>query len=61
MALDPPGSVRLPDVDPARWRETGREEHAAADGTPAYAFVSYVRCTVPEKGLEPSRPAGTGT
>ena len=36
----------------------------AADGAPAYAFVSHVRRErgpVPEKGLEPSRPAGTGT
>ena len=57
----PEGSVLLPPIDERVWRETGREEHAAADGTPAYAFVSYVRCTVPEKGLEPSRPAGTGT
>jgi dihydrofolate reductase len=43
VALEPTGSVRLPDVDPERWRETGREEHAAADDAPAYAFVSYVR------------------
>ena len=41
--LEPTGSVRLPDVDPAVWRETAREEHAAADGRPAYAFVSYAR------------------
>jgi dihydrofolate reductase len=66
VALEPVGSVRLPPVDPERWRESAREDHAASDGTPAYAFVSYVRQSeaepvVPEKGLEPSRPAGTGT
>nr|WP_198423597.1 dihydrofolate reductase [Microlunatus antarcticus] len=64
VALDPEGSVLLPAVDPAVWREAAREEHGEADGTPAYAFVSYVRPEgwwVPEKGLEPSRPAGTGT
>lgn len=43
VALDPEGSVRFPDIDPERWRETAREEHGAADGGPAYAFVSYVR------------------
>jgi dihydrofolate reductase len=43
VALDPAGSVRLPDVDPAQWRESAREEHGEADGAPAYAFVSYVR------------------
>ncbi len=43
VALDPCGSVRMPVVDPARWREASREEHAASDGHPAYAFVSYVR------------------
>ena len=43
VALEPSGSVRLPDVDPGTWRETAREEHDEADGRPAYAFVSYVR------------------
>jgi dihydrofolate reductase len=64
VALEPTGSVRLPGVDPALWREAVREEHGATGATPAYAFVSYVRRgkkSVPEKGLEPSRPAGTGT
>ena len=64
VALEPAGSVRLPTVDPEQWRESAREDHAAEGDVPAYAFVSYVRragSTVPEKGLEPSRPAGTGT
>jgi len=43
VALDPSGSVRLPRVDAEAWRETAREEHEAAGGTPAYAFVSYSR------------------
>jgi dihydrofolate reductase len=43
VALEPEGSVRFPDVDPGRWRETAREEHEAAGGSPAYAFVSYAR------------------
>ncbi len=43
VALEPTGSVRLPDVDPAVWRETAREEHEATDAAPAYAFVSYAR------------------
>jgi dihydrofolate reductase len=43
VALDPPGSVRLPDVDPEQWGETTREEHAATGDVPAYAFVSYAR------------------
>ena len=40
---EPAGSVLLPAVDPAVWHETGREDHAAADGRPGYAFVSYAR------------------
>jgi dihydrofolate reductase len=43
VALEPAGPVRLPDVDPAQWRETVREEHDGVDAGPAYAFVSYVR------------------
>src|SRR4051794_6560329 len=40
---EPPGSVRLPPVDPQVWRETAREEHEPAQGVPGYAFVSYLR------------------
>ena len=58
--VEPEGSVRLPTVEVEIWRESGREAYAAADGVPAFAFVTYGR-RVPEKGLEPSRPAGTGT
>ena len=41
--LEPSGSVRLPTVEPALWRETAREAFPATGGSPAYAFVSYVR------------------
>ena len=58
--VEPEGAVRLPAVDTEVWRESGREAYAADGGVPAFAFVTYVR-RVPEKGLEPSRPAGTGT
>lgn len=43
VALDPPGSVLMPQVRPSVWQETAREEHEETDGTPAYAFVSYAR------------------
>ena len=41
--VEPAGGVRLPEVAAAEWRETAREEHPAADGVPAYAYVTYVR------------------
>jgi len=38
------GDVSFPDVGRAAWTEVRREVHApGADGTPPYAFVSYVR------------------
>jgi dihydrofolate reductase len=40
---DYPGDVRFPPVDRTQWREAAREEHAAADGAPAHAFVTLVR------------------
>ena len=36
------GDTRFPDVDPASWRETAREDHLAPEGF-AYAFVTYER------------------
>lgn len=39
---DFPGDVTMPAFGPG-WRETAREEHAAEDGRPAYAFVTLVR------------------
>lgn len=32
----------FPEIDPATWRETAREEHRSADGV-AFAFVTYER------------------
>ncbi len=40
---EPDGDAVVPDFDPRHWHETAREEHAAADGRPAYAFVTLAR------------------
>lgn len=40
---DAEGDTRLPYPDPARWRETAREEHPAEGGRPAYGFVTLLR------------------
>jgi dihydrofolate reductase len=40
---DTPGDVFMPLPDPALWEETAREPHPAADGWPAYDFVTYRR------------------
>lgn len=37
---DVAGDVTLPPFDPARWREIAREDHPAADGRPAFSFVT---------------------
>jgi len=37
------GDTFLEPFDPVRWREVTRETHPAADGRPAYSFVSLVR------------------
>jgi dihydrofolate reductase len=38
------GDTRFPAIDPQVWRETAREEHAAAAGDDAaFAFVTYER------------------
>ena len=37
-----PGDTFMPALD-ASWRETFREEHPAADGRPAFAFVTLMR------------------
>lgn len=39
----PAGDTTLPPFDPARWRETAREEHPAEEGRPAYSFVTLER------------------
>ena len=37
------GDTFLEPFDPLRWREAARETHAAADGSPAYSFVTLLR------------------
>ncbi len=37
------GDTRFPALDPAQWRETARVDHAAADGQPAFSFVTLER------------------
>lgn len=39
----PQGDTVVPAFDPAVWREDTREEHPAADGRPAFAFVTLRR------------------
>jgi dihydrofolate reductase len=39
---DYPGDAAMPPLD-ASWRETARDEHPAADGRPAFAFVTLTR------------------
>ena len=48
---DYPGDVAVPPLGP-EWIETAREEHAAADGRPAFAFVTLVR----ERRADPREP-----
>jgi dihydrofolate reductase len=41
-----PGDTYMPDLGPighGGWREMVREEHAAGDGRPGYAFVTLYR------------------
>ena len=40
---DVEGDTFLPAFDPAAWREASREDHASADGSPAFSFVRLVR------------------
>lgn len=37
------GDTTMPPFDPAIWRETAREDHAAEGGRPAFSFVSLAR------------------
>ena len=43
VALAPAGDTSIPYPDPADWREVAHEDHDAADGRPAYSFVTFVR------------------
>jgi len=40
---EPEGDTIVPAFAPAIWREDAREEHPAADGRPAFAFVTLRR------------------
>ena len=37
------GDTRLPPFDPAVWKEVEREAHHAAEGRPAFSFVTLMR------------------
>lgn len=39
----PEGDTLLPPFDPARWRETAREDHQAEGEQPAFSFVTLER------------------
>lgn len=40
VELEPAGDAYFPELDPADWTETARENHAAEGSTPAYSFVT---------------------
>ncbi|WP_420137828.1 dihydrofolate reductase [Sphingomonas sp.] len=42
---DVPGDAHVPPFDPSHWHETAREQHASADGAPAFSFVTLERAT----------------
>lgn len=43
VEAEPDGDVRFPEFDRSEWHEVAREQHPAADGRPAFAFVDYAR------------------
>lgn len=43
IAADIAGDTAIDLPDPADWHEIAREEHAAKDGRPAFAFITLVR------------------
>jgi len=45
---EPEGDTVLSPFDPARWRETARENFPPADGRPGYAFVTLTRSESPD-------------
>ncbi len=51
------GDALFPPIDPAAWRETAREEHAAADGDDAaFSFVTYERAAAGAPAEMPRKP-----
>lgn len=47
------GDAAIAYPDPADWRETARADHPAAEATPAYSFVTFLRtdCHTPALSL----------
>jgi len=43
VGLEPAGDAVIDAPDPVEWQEVAREEHPAADGRPAHAFVTLTR------------------
>ncbi len=41
--IAPDGDTRIPEPDPARWRETAREDFPALGDVPAYSYVTWQR------------------
>jgi len=41
--ISPPGDTIIPAADPARWRETTREDFPALGDVPAYSYVTWQR------------------
>jgi dihydrofolate reductase len=51
--LAPAGNARFPPIDPARWRETGREPHESGPGDESrFSFVDYVRRDTEPRPIE---------
>lgn len=47
------GDTAMPPFDPSCWEERTREDHPAADGRPAYSFVTLNRRVAPAPGEMP--------
>lgn len=43
VALAPPGDARIAAPDPARWKETAREDVPAKGDVPAYSYLTFLR------------------
>jgi len=43
VALSPDGDASIPAPDRTEWQEIAREDQPAADGRPAFAFVTFAR------------------
>lgn len=43
VQLSPPGDARIDAPDPARWRESAREDFAAHDDVPGFSYLRFER------------------